>query len=205
MSASPVVMSDRCTYTDKFRELFTAELILIKEEEEMAKSGSNLFEKRQTKINHCNALYQKFIDISGFIIFSRSSAAPKDIVLQKITKYWTKYRVQSRKEVPKYCGISFPDFEHNDVKNTSEMKAIISRMPLLVPDVCCFKYKITGTATRKSIYNSMRGEDVKKHRNGATSNVNGVIFSNLHPKIDACIVKVKDYPVHWDLFLCPLH
>ena len=45
MSASPVVMSDRCTYTDKFRELFTAELILIKEEEEMAKSGSNFFKK----------------------------------------------------------------------------------------------------------------------------------------------------------------
>ena len=62
------------------------------------------------------------------------------------------------------------------------MKAIISRMPLLV------------TATRESIYNSMRGEDIKKHRNGATSNVNGVIFSNLHPKIDARIVKVEDYP-----------
>ena len=84
MSASPVVMSDRCTYTDEFRELFTAELILFKEEEEKAKSGSNFFNKRQTKINHCNALYQKFIDISGFFIFSSGSAAPKDIVLQKM-------------------------------------------------------------------------------------------------------------------------
>ena len=40
MSVSPVVISDRCTYTDECHELFTAELILFKEEEEKAKSGS---------------------------------------------------------------------------------------------------------------------------------------------------------------------
>ena len=74
-------------------------------------------------------------------------------------------------------------------------------MPLLVPDVRCFKNKITGTATRESIHNSMRGEDIKKHRNGATLYVNGVMFSNLHPITDARIFKVEDCPLDLNLQL----
>ena len=158
------------TYTDECHELFTAELILFKEEEEKAKSGSKTNKDQPLQCSLSKVHRHRWVCHLFMSSFQAALLHQKTLYCKR----WTKYRVQSRKEVSKYRGISFPDFERNDVKNTSEKKAIISRMPLLVPDVCCFENKITGTATRESIHNSMRGEDVKKHRNGATSYVNGV-------------------------------
>ena len=204
MSLSPVVIGPRCHYTNEFKELLTAEIILLGKEEEEANSLSNPFNKRVALENHRNALYQKFINIGGFFRFQSSpAAAPREIVLENIKNYWSNYKVQVRKEVPKYDGISFPDFERKDLENKSERKAIISSMPLLIPDVRCYQnefQKIEAPAI-KFIHKSMTTVDVFKHRHGGTSYVNGAIFSNAHPKTDARIFKAEDYPLDLNLKL----
>ena len=203
MSLSPVVIGPRCHYTNEFKELLTAEIILLGKEEEEANSLSNPFNKRVALENHRNALYQKFINIGGFFRFQSGPAAPREIVLENIKNYWSNYKVQVRKEVPKYDGISFPDFERKDLENKSERKAIISSMPLLIPDVRCYQnefQKIEAPAI-KFIHKSMTTVDVFKHRHGGTSYVNGAIFSNAHPKTDARIFKAEDYPLDLNLKL----
>ena len=70
-------------------------------------------------------------------------------------------------------------------------------MPLLLPDYNCYNAK--QSVTREHLHKFMTGRDKNKFKTGATCYVDGMIFSDNHPKIDALIFDKEDYPLNLKL------
>jgi hypothetical protein len=106
-----------------------------------------------------------------------------------------------KKEVVTYTGYSFPDFEstESNVANRGKTKTIISRMPLLLPDLNVANPE--EPVTYENMHKPMDGIDQFKFRKGGTCYVDGVIFSHQHPKTDALVIKHTDFPLNLKLKL----